>query len=70
MALFIITVDTSKAQLWISHSGKVEKEQDSGRSMGSSAKENVKETTLHFRKLLEREIHLGHLLDIPNKYSH
>lgn len=39
----------------VSHSGKMEKVQDSDKSMGSSAKENTEETTVHFGKLLQRE---------------
>lgn len=54
MALCIITVDTWKAKL-VSHSGEMENVQDSDKSMGSSAKENTEETTLHFGKLLQRE---------------
>lgn len=49
----------------VSHSGKVENVQDSDKSMGSSAKENTEETAIYFEKLLQREIHMGHLLDLP-----
>ena len=49
----------------VSHSGKVEKVQDSDKSMGSSTKESTEKTTLYFGKLLQRESHMGHLLDLP-----
>lgn len=53
----------------VSHGGKVETEQESDQAMRAGAKGNVKETT-RLKKLLEREIHLGHLLDLPNTYGH
>lgn len=53
----------------VSHSGKMEKVQDSDKSMGSSAKENTEETTVHFGKLLQRETY-GAFAWLANKYSH
>lgn len=67
----LLSPGTYKAQTRVSHSRKIEKERDSDKSIESGAKENIKnKATLHFKKLLEGKTHLGHLLDLPNKYNH